>query len=70
VTLRIYSETGQLVATIVDGEMNAGYHTATWNNRTQAGAPMASGLYFYKLVAQRPNGEEAFAETRRMTLVK
>ena len=57
VTLRIYSETGQLVATLVDAEMKVGRHAINWNGRGQSGAPVASGIYFYRLVAQRLNGE-------------
>lgn len=70
VTLKVYSETGQLVATSVDREMNAGSYTVNWHSRTHVGAPIASGVYFYQLVVQRTNGEPAFTETRRMTLVK
>jgi len=70
VTLRIFTETGQLVQTLVDGEMQAGRHNVTWNGRNHSGASVASGVYFYQLVAQRQNGEAAFTETKRMTLVK
>jgi len=70
VTLRIYAITGQLVQTLVDGEMNAGRHNVSWNGRDQAGAAVSSGIYFYQLVAQKADGEAAFTQTRRMILLK
>jgi len=70
VTLRIYSLTGQLVKTLVDGKMRAGRHNVSWNGRDQAGAVVASGIYFYQLVAQKESGEAAFTQVRRMVLVK
>lgn len=70
VKLQIYSVTGQLVQTLADGEMPSGRHTLTWSSRDQSDAVVASGAYFYQLVAQKPSGETAFTETRKMTLVK
>jgi len=59
VCLRIYNVVGQEVATLVDGEQEAGYYTVTWN-----ASDVASGVYFYRLTA----GE--FTATRRMVLMK
>ncbi|MGH7598664.1 MAG: laminin B domain-containing protein [bacterium] len=69
-TLKIYSEIGQLVATLVDGEMNVGRYAISWEGRNQSGAAVASGVYFYQLVVQGSNGDVIFAKTKRMTLVK
>jgi len=70
VRLQIFTETGQLVRTIVDREMAAGRHLMRWNGRNESGRSVAAGAYFYKLVLQRQNGETTFSETRRMTLLK
>jgi len=70
VTLKVYSTSGQLVRALVDGEIQAGRHVLGWNGRNQSGIPVASGIYFYQLVVQKPNGVVALTETRRMALVK
>ncbi|MBD3232109.1 MAG: T9SS type A sorting domain-containing protein, partial [candidate division Zixibacteria bacterium] len=59
VSLEVYNLLGQKVATLVNGYVEAGQNTVTWDASYQA-----SGVYFYKLSA----GEKVF--TRRMTLLK
>ncbi|MBD3234392.1 MAG: T9SS type A sorting domain-containing protein [candidate division Zixibacteria bacterium] len=59
VKFEIYNIAGQRVATLIDGEVHAGYHTITWD-----GSHYSSGIYFYKLTA----GDKVF--TKRMTLLK
>jgi len=44
VTLKIYNLMGREVVTLIDQELQPGYHTTKWN----AGS-MASGVYFYRL---------------------
>jgi len=65
VSLRIYNVAGQLVKTLVDGHRNAGHlHEATWNGHNDGGQPVASGVYFYKLVAK------GFTQTKKMVILK
>ncbi|MBD3233832.1 MAG: T9SS type A sorting domain-containing protein [candidate division Zixibacteria bacterium] len=59
VNLGVYNLMGQKVATMVNGEMEAGNHNVSWDASSQA-----SGIYFYRLSA---NGE---VSTRRMILLK
>jgi hypothetical protein len=59
VTLSIYNALGQEVATVVDGVLAHGAHTATFDARK-----LASGLYFYRLKTP-----DAF-QTRTMMLVR
>ena len=59
VKLEIFNVLGNKVATLADGEQEAGYTSVTWD-----ASEVSSGLYFYKLTA----GD--FTETRRMMLVK
>jgi uncharacterized repeat protein (TIGR02543 family) len=70
VTVNIYNETGQLVRTLVDGEMPAGRHRIYWNGTNQTGGSLASGLYLYQIIAQGRNGEAAFTQTKRLMLLK
>lgn len=50
--LSIVDARGRLVRLVVAGTLPAGPSTATWDGRTAAGAPAASGLYFARL--ERP----------------
>lgn len=70
VTVSIYSEIGQLVRELVNGEMPAGRHEISWNGRNQAGEVVAAGMYLYRLVVHGANGEAVFTQTRRMAFVK
>ncbi len=49
VRLAIYSTTGQLVRTLVDGRVEAGYHTMVWSGNDATGREVASGVYIYRL---------------------
>ncbi|MGH7596936.1 MAG: Ig-like domain-containing protein [bacterium] len=70
VTVKIFAETGQLVQTLVNGEMSAGRHQLHWNGQNQSGSAVAAGVYLYRIVVQGRNGEVIFSETKRMTLLK
>ena len=59
VRIDIYNLMGQRLETLIDSEQSAGKHSITWN-----ASGMASGIYFYKLIA----GDKVF--TKRMTLLK
>ena len=58
-TLKLYDLMGRQVATLFDQEMNAGFHSIAFNDRT-----LASGMYFYRIVS----GD--FVATRKMLLMK
>ncbi|MGB2869614.1 MAG: N-acetylmuramoyl-L-alanine amidase [Bacteroidota bacterium] len=59
VNLVIYDLLGRKIATLVEGQMNAGDHTVRWD-----GSHLAGGVYFYRIQA----GE--FTQMRKMVLVK
>ena len=63
-TLTIYTILGQEVATLVQGAFQTGEHTIQWNGRDEAGMPVASGMYLYRLQV----GAEV--QTRQMLLLK
>ena len=50
VTLTVHDALGRQVATLVDGGLRqAGFHSAVWDGRNNAGQTVASGLYLYRL---------------------
>ncbi|NUO79887.1 right-handed parallel beta-helix repeat-containing protein, partial [candidate division KSB1 bacterium] len=51
VTLRVYDVCGRLVLTLLDGTCSQGEHVVSWNGRDERGANVASGIYFYELLA-------------------
>lgn len=64
VRLEVYDMMGRRVATLVNGEMAAGRYEAIWNARSDAGAPVASGVYLYRMQAG------SFEAVNRMVLMK
>lgn len=65
VSLKIYNVMGQEVRAVLNGSiMSAGEHHVVWNGLNNAGAPVSSGVYLYRLTA----GD--VVKTRRMILMK
>lgn len=69
VTVKIYDATGALVRLLDIGYQKAGdytrrEHAAYWDGRTQAGERVASGVYFYTLIAGN------YTDTRKMSVLK
>ncbi len=64
VSLEVYDLTGALVRTLIDGPLEAGYHSVVWNGLDGSGNEVASGIYFYRL-----NGSDS-KQVKRMTLLK
>ena len=59
VTLEVYDVTGRRITTLVDDNLDAGYHEVTFD-----GTRLASGVYLYRMQA----GD--FVQTRKLMLVK
>ena len=70
VTLKVYNMLGQEVATLVEGESNAGYVTTVWNGRDEYGISVASGVYIYRVVARPVGGGEEFVTQKKMMMLK
>ena len=64
VTLKIYSITGQLVKTLLNETVPAGYHSVVWDGTNNFGNQVGSGIYLYQL----KSGE--VVQTRKMHLLK
>ncbi len=63
VRLEVFNLLGQHIATLVDGERPAGFHTATWHAVDGAGRAVGAGVYIYRMTV----GVER--QTGRMVLV-
>ncbi|MBK8981406.1 MAG: T9SS type A sorting domain-containing protein [Ignavibacteria bacterium] len=59
VSLVVFDNSGKEVATLVNGNKTAGYHTVSFN-----ASNLSSGIYFYKLET------EGFTKVMKMALVK
>lgn len=64
VRVDVYDITGKRVTTLVNSNLQAGYHTVEWNGQDAFGNQVATGVYFYKMTA----GD--FSETRKMLFTK
>ncbi len=64
VTLRVFDIGGRQVRTLVNETRPAGWYRVSWNGLDEAGARVASGIYFYRL--ETPS----FSPSRKMVLLK
>ncbi len=63
-SLRIYSVSGRVVRSLVDGVVEAGEHSLVWDGKNDAGDAVASGIYYLRLETRD------FMQVRTMTLVR
>ncbi len=71
VRLKIYNLLGQEVMTLVDEVQPAGYVAIDWNSTNNAGASVASGIYFYRLEATNiVNPKDSFVQVKKLMLLK
>jgi hypothetical protein len=63
VTMKVFDLTGREIATLVNDIQMAGYYTVTFD-----GKGIASGVYFYRIVAE--GGSQQFVMTKKMVVVK
>jgi len=64
VDLHVYDVSGRRVRALVEREVPAGNHTSLWDGRDDAGRAVASGVYFYRIVAG------SFVASQKMVLLK
>ncbi|MFQ5865621.1 MAG: S8 family serine peptidase [bacterium] len=64
VELTIYNLLGQKIRTLVNERQNAGFYSIQWEGKNEAGMPVSSGVYLYRLKA----GD--FTVSREMVLLR
>ena len=62
--VEVFALNGQRVAVLHQGPQQVGYHRLRWNGRDDAGRPVASGMYLYRLVTTEG------VLTRKLTLLR
>jgi Right handed beta helix region len=69
VHLAVYNVLGQKVATIANSWFGPGSHSVIWNASDDAGQPVASGVYFYRMETNTSNGS-SLVQTRKLVLMR
>ncbi len=69
VTLRVYDLQGRLVRVLYSCMRGAGSYSVSWNGTDLNGAPVAAGIYIFRLDYIDKAGQH-FSQSRRMVLVK
>jgi hypothetical protein len=64
VSLDVYDMIGRKVAALENGHFEAGIYHVIWDGRSDNGAPLSSGIYFYQLKTG------SFLDTKRMLMLK
>lgn len=64
VNLKIYNLKGQLVKSLVNEQVKAGYHRIVWDGKDSFGTDVATGIYLYRLETKTYN------QTKKMMLMK
>ena len=62
--LVVYNTLGQVVRTLISGNMAAGRHSVVWDGLDERGERVESGIYIYKIMA------DGFNETRKAVFMK
>jgi len=64
VSIAVFDVAGRRIRTLVDDVQPAGTRSTSWDGRDERGQQVASGVYFYRMIAGQ------FVQTRKMVLLK
>ena len=71
VTLSIYNVLGQKVRTLLNANLEAGYHSVEWDGRNDVGVQVASGVYIYRFQARQVGSSTSdYLKVQKMMLMK
>ena len=68
VSLSIYNVRGQKVKTLINDNMEAGYHTIVWDGRDDNGKSVSSGVYFNNFGSVNNSGD--YTSVKKIILLK
>jgi len=64
VTIAIYDLVGGQIRTLVNEQVNTGYHSTLWNATNDMGSSVSAGVYIYTITAND------FRDVKKMILLK
>ncbi|MDP7716341.1 MAG: T9SS type A sorting domain-containing protein, partial [Candidatus Marinimicrobia bacterium] len=64
VQMDVYNILGQRIRTLVNGTMQPGFHSVSWNGTNDMGKPLASGMYIYRIHSSE------FTAVKKLVLMK
>jgi hypothetical protein len=64
VAIKIFNVHGQVVRTVINGDVEAGFHQIGWDGRDDSGAKVARGVYFCRMEAG------GFSATEKLVFLK
>ncbi|MDK9698590.1 MAG: 6-bladed beta-propeller [bacterium] len=70
VSLTIWNVLGQQVGTLINANMNAGYHEVVWNTTSGSYGAVTSGVYYCKLSVVDESGTSLYQSTGKMLFLK
>jgi len=65
VNIMVYDINGRMIKRLIDQNMEAGYHSITWNSLNDNGISVPSGIYFYQILL-----DNKLHSSRKMLLIK
>jgi hypothetical protein len=67
--LRVYNLLGQVVRTLHQAALPAGFHEIAWDGRDEQGRLVAGGVYLYRLHVRSDRKENVFTAVRKIVVV-
>ena len=64
VVIKVFDIEGKEVISLVDSRQSAGHNSIVWNGTNDFGAPVSTGLYFYRIQSSD------FSKTKKMIFLK
>lgn len=69
VRIEIFNILGQRITVLAQQNQPAGSFELQWDGKNDAGFPVASGHYYYRIMA-KPSGGEMFSDIKKMLFIK